>query len=70
MKAGGAEAPPGGLVFRLSSDPEGDAAIEGYRSDLDVESIAVLVRPGAADSRPEAFSALAGIENLVDEVAG
>ena len=56
---GGPKDPPGRCLFRLfGRKTEGDAAVERDSFNLDVEAIAVFMRPGAADAGPESFAAI------------
>ena len=56
------------LVFLFRFDAEHDASVERHDFQLDVEALAVVVRPCAADPRPEAFLAFA-VADLVGNVA-
>ena len=51
---------PGWLVLFLGGHAERDAAVERHDFELDVEALAILVRPGAADAGPECPSCLRG----------
>ena len=61
-------APVGELFLLLCGRPQRDAAVERYAFELDVESVPVLVRPGAANSGPERFLAFA-VTDLVGNVS-
>jgi hypothetical protein len=54
------------LLFRRGA--ENDAAVKWDRFQLDVESVAVAMRPGCSDSREEAFLAFPTVTHLVRDV--
>ena len=58
------------LLFGFADDAERDSAIEGHALQLDVEPVAVSVRPDAADAGPEPLLAVFAIADLISDVAG
>ncbi|QYO62912.1 hypothetical protein [Leptolyngbya sp. 7M] len=43
------------LVLLVADDAKRDASVKRHGLDLDVESVAVCMRPGSSDSRPKAL---------------
>ncbi len=58
----------GSWLFGFRCDPQADGAVEWYAIELDVEAIAILVRPGGSDPCPVSF--LAVISHLIGNVCG
>src|SRR5581483_9127201 len=48
-------APPGWLLFVFRVEAENDFSVERHHVALDVEALAVLVRPGRTDAGEETF---------------
>ena len=69
MRAGREARPVDGLFRFFGWDAERDAAIEGDKFDLDIEAVAVLVRPSCTDASPDGFAAFA-VADVVNDVAG
>jgi len=66
----GREARPVDGLFRLfGRNAECDASIEGNKFDLNIEALAVLVRPRCTDASPDGIAALA-FADMVNDVAG
>jgi hypothetical protein len=61
--------PRGGLFVFFGYDAERNASIERNRFKLDVDAIAVGVRPYAANANPVVVAAFA-VANIVGKVAG
>lgn len=66
----GREAHPVDALLRFFLwDAECNASIKGHNFDLDIEALAVSVRPSCTDASPDGFAAFA-VADMVNDVAG